>query len=154
MHPPHDSIAPELKDIGSLDSPAVLRRLNTGEHGLSVEEVERRRREFGENRVAHEKQARLLRQLLGRLLNPLVVLLVVLAVLSVVMQDQESAIIIVVMVFLSISLDLIQERRSAVGKFEEPLPVLGRPGKRPLEVAEEFRFDQAGAQGGQTDRQE
>ena len=98
--------------MGSLDSAAVLRRLNTSVHGLAADEVERRRREFGENRVVQARQSRLLRQLLRRLLNPLVVLLVTLAVVSVLMQDQESAAIMLVMVFLSISLDVIQERRS------------------------------------------
>ena len=33
MHPPHDSIAPEIKEIGSLDLAAVLRWLNTSERG-------------------------------------------------------------------------------------------------------------------------
>src|SRR6266702_4744881 len=107
--PPHrESIVPELREIGTLEAAAVLRRLGTSERGLSADEVQRRREKYGDNRVAHEKRDRLATQLLGRLLNPLVILLVALAAVSIVMHDEESAIIILVMVFLSISLALIQ----------------------------------------------
>jgi Mg2+-importing ATPase len=107
-----DSIAPELKEMVTLDAAAALSRLGTSERGLSAAEVEHRRLEHGENRIAHEKRAGFAAQLLGRLLNPLVILLVTLAGVSIVMRDTESAIIILLMVFLSISLALIQERRS------------------------------------------
>jgi Mg2+-importing ATPase len=114
-----ESVAPELREIGTLEPPAVLKRLGTSEQGLSSSEVERRRLRFGPNRVAYERRTGLMAQLLGRLLNPLVVLLITLAAVSLLMRDQESAIIILAMVLLSISLSLVQERKS--GKAAEKL---------------------------------
>ncbi len=114
-----DNFAPELRELGTLDAQAVLRRLGGSEHGLTAAEVERRREQCGLNKIAHEKRTGLIAQILGRLLNPLVVLLVTLAAVSMLMDDQESALIIVGMVSLSISLSLIQEHKS--GKAAEKL---------------------------------
>ena len=107
-----ESLAPELREIGTLDCAATLRRLGTSEQGLTTGEVQRRRDQYGANKVAHEKRTGFLAQLLTRLLNPLVILLVALAVVSILMRDVQSAAIILGMVFLSISLGLIQERKS------------------------------------------
>jgi P-type Mg2+ transporter len=108
-----ESVAPELREVASLQPAEALRRLETSEYGLSPAEVDCRRQEYGENRVAHAERTGLIGQLLHRCLNPLVILLVTLAVISLVMRDQESAIIIFVMVFLSLSLAVIQERKSS-----------------------------------------
>jgi Mg2+-importing ATPase len=110
--PTKESVAPELVRIASLDPAQALQRLETSERGLSAAEVDRRRQKCGENRVAHERRAGVVTQLLRRCLNPLVILLVALAAISLVMHDQESAIIILLMVFLSLSLAVIQEHKS------------------------------------------
>jgi P-type Mg2+ transporter len=107
-----EGLAPELRAIAALDSAAALQRLGSSEKGLSDDEVLRRREQYGENKLAQEKKTGLLVQLVTRLLNPLVILLVTLAVVSVLMGDARSAIIILVMVFLSTSLGLVQERKS------------------------------------------
>lgn len=114
-----ETLAPELLEIASLDSAAVLGRLDSSSRGLEKTEVASRREKFGENRIAHEGGPGFLRQLGARLLNPLVVLLVALAVTSILMGDEESALIILGMVLLSISLGLLQERKS--GKAAEKL---------------------------------
>ena len=95
-----------------LDCAAALRRLDSTEQGLSSSEVQRRREQYGANKLAHEKKSSLVIQLLARLLNPLVILLVSLAVVSILMKEEQSAIIILGMVFLSITLGLVQERKS------------------------------------------
>src|SRR3569833_2378470 len=110
--PPRDGLAPELREIAALDCVAALQRLDSSEKGLSEEEVQKRRGQYGENKLAHEKKTALLVQLAARLLNPLVILLVTLAVVSVLMSDAQSAIIILVMVFLSTTLGLVLERKS------------------------------------------
>jgi Mg2+-importing ATPase len=110
--PHRDSVAPELREVAALECAAALRRLGSTAQGLSAAEVERRREQYGENKLAHEKTAGWVAQLLARLLNPLVVLLITLAVVSVLMNEQDSAIIILGMVFLSITLGLLQERKS------------------------------------------
>jgi Mg2+-importing ATPase len=110
---PHgEGVAAELREVGALDCAAALQRLDSSEGGLSTGEVERRREQYGENKLAHERKAGFVRQLVTRLLNPLVVLLVTLAVISFLMRQQESAVIILGMVFLSITLGLVQERKS------------------------------------------
>ena len=114
-----EKLAPELLEIGKLDGAATLARLGTSARGLELAEIERRRERYGQNRVAHEQRQGFLRQLSLRLLNPLVVLLITLAVVSILMGDEESALIILGMVLLSISLGLIQERKS--GKAAEKL---------------------------------
>src|SRR6185312_335511 len=110
--PHHEGVAPELREIGVLDCAAALRRLDSTEQGLSSSEVQRRREQYGANKLAHEKKSSLVIQLLARLLNPLVILLVSLAVVSILMKEEQSAIIILGMVFLSITLGLVQERKS------------------------------------------
>lgn len=107
-----ETVAPELLEFASLDSTTVLGRLDTAPRGLEEAEAERRRGKLGENRIAHERGPGFLRQLGARLLNPLVILLVALAVISILMGDEESALIILGMVLLSISLGLLQERKS------------------------------------------
>ncbi|HEY6924440.1 MAG TPA: cation-transporting P-type ATPase, partial [Steroidobacteraceae bacterium] len=107
-----DGLAPELRAIAALDSQAALRSLKSSEKGLSEDEVLIRRTQYGENKLAHEKKASLMVQLLGRLFNPLVILLVTLAVVSLVMSEAQSAIIILAMVLISITLGLVQERKS------------------------------------------
>src|SRR5581483_7301391 len=110
--PHREDLAPELRELGVLEPPAVLGRLGTSEQGLSADEVESRSERLGLNKVASEKRKGLLREVLGRLLNPLVVLLVTLAAVSIVMDDEEAALIILAMVVLSISLSVAQERKS------------------------------------------
>jgi P-type Mg2+ transporter len=110
--PHREDLAPELRAIAALDGAAALRRLDSSETGLTEDEVHRRREQYGENKLAHEKKTGLLLQLVARLLNPLVILLLTLAVVSVLMSDGQSALIILVMVFLSSTLGLVQERKS------------------------------------------
>lgn len=95
-----------------LTAEQVLVRLGVPSGGLSTDEVDRRRGRFGPNRVARERPESLLRQILQRLLNPLNVLLLVLATVSTFMGDREAALFILAMVFLSLFLLLLQERRS------------------------------------------
>ncbi|MDB6046797.1 MAG: mgtA [Gammaproteobacteria bacterium] len=106
-------ISPELLGLTSLSGAEVLQRLRTSERGLSAAEVERRRAAYGANKVAHEERETLVGQFLRRLRNPLNILLLTLASVSVVMGDREAALIISVMVVLSLSLAIIQERRSS-----------------------------------------
>ena len=102
-----------LVRLATLDVPAVRRELQGSERGLAPQEVERRRAECGENRIAHERREPLVRQVLLRLANPLNLMLLALAGASVVMGDNRAALFIFVMVFLSLTLATVQERRSS-----------------------------------------
>jgi P-type Mg2+ transporter len=110
--PRREHLSPLLIEVGTFDPAAVLARLQTSDNGLTDEESQRRRGIYGSNSVAHESRSGLWAQLLKRLLDPLVIMLVVLGIVSILMGDARSAILILGMVALSISLGLIQERKS------------------------------------------
>ena len=114
--PPSESrgaLPPLLLELAPLSAQAALERLRSRAIGLEPDEVAARRAQFGPNRVAHEEHEALPTQILRRLLNPLNVLLLTLAGLSVAMGDHEAAAMIVAMVLLSLTLALVQERRSS-----------------------------------------
>src|SRR5262249_41470493 len=87
----------------------------TSANGLTAEEVTGRRARFGANKLAHEPHLPLLAHFLRRLVNPLNLLLVSLATLSALLGDRQSPVMIFLMVVLSVSLSLLQERRSSKG---------------------------------------
>ena len=102
-----------LAQLAALDVSAALRQLGAAERGLSAAEVHRRRAQWGENRIAHERQEPLALQVLRRLANPLNLLLLALAAVSLAMGDSRAASVISVMVALSLTLATVQERRSS-----------------------------------------
>jgi Mg2+-importing ATPase len=107
-----EGLAPELLEMAGCTAETALQRLNVSLRGLPLTEVEIRRQRYGPNRVAREEHEPLLHQFLQRLLNPLNILLLVLAGISTLMGDHEAAALIAVMVVLSLSLSLVQERKS------------------------------------------
>ncbi len=109
----NESVPAELLELAASTVPAALERLHSRPRGLEPAEVAARREEFGANRVAHEEHETLLVQFLRRLLNPLNILLLTLATVSVSMGDREAATMIFAMVALSLTLALVQERRSS-----------------------------------------
>jgi len=108
-----EAIAPQILSASAQTTAEVLQALGTSDGGLSEADVSSRRETYGENRVAHKERAGVLTQVLGRILNPLVVLLLVLVVISLLMGNHEAAGIIFFMVILSVSLGVIQESRSS-----------------------------------------
>ena len=108
-----EEVPARLAELAGLEVPAVLRALETAEHGLSLAEVQERRAQWGENRIAHEQREALTRYVLRRLVNPLNLLLFALAAVSMAMGETRAALIIAVMVILSLTLATVQERRSS-----------------------------------------
>jgi Mg2+-importing ATPase len=100
-------------ELAGLDAPQALASLETTPQGLLPAQAAARRQIHGENRVARDEHETLPAQLLRRLLNPLNMLLLTLATVSAVMRDREAAAIIFGMVVLSLSLGIVQERRSS-----------------------------------------
>ncbi|WP_374255702.1 magnesium-translocating P-type ATPase [Aquabacterium sp.] len=89
-----------------------LSSLQASAQGLSSDEARTRLAQLGANVVVADARVGLLRQLAQRIVNPLNILLLTLALVSVLTGNVESAVIITLMVVLSISLALVQERRS------------------------------------------
>jgi Mg2+-importing ATPase len=86
--------------------------LKTSETGLSTAEVQVRRATFGPNRVVEVHGQRPLRAFLRKFRNPLVIVLLGAAALAALTQDPASFFIITSIVFLSVLIDFVQERRA------------------------------------------
>lgn len=125
----------ELVELAAASHEEVFRRLSTSSAGLTSEEVVARRAQFGANKVAHEEHAPLLRQIARRLLDPLNILLLSLASLSAAMGDRQAPTMIFAMVFMSLSLSLVQERKS--GKAAQKLRAMVRTTASVVRVAVE-----------------
>ena len=82
-----------LLEACSLSAEECFTRMGSREKGLSAEEVEEKRREFGTNEVSTKKGGLLLRTY-HRFANPLVVQLLVIAGVSFIMGDIRSTIVV------------------------------------------------------------
>ena len=96
--------AARLIEVSGMGAEDVLEQFITGIRGLLESEAEKRLAEHGSNTIARQKKKGFLRQLVGRLLNPLNLLLIVLSVTSFVTGDLDGGIIIAFMVVLSVVL--------------------------------------------------
>jgi Mg2+-importing ATPase len=118
----------------------VLSTLETRMDGLSKAEAEARLEKYGPNEVAQEKQHGWLWRLALATRNPLVILLSVLALVSWLTDDPGSAVVMLVMVVLGVSLRFVQEWRadSAAAKLKAMITVTatvireGQPREIPL----------------------
>ncbi|HVO73042.1 MAG TPA: magnesium-translocating P-type ATPase [Ignavibacteriaceae bacterium] len=123
-----------LLDICSLDVPSALLKLETSINGLTEEEAEKRLDEYGYNELAHSKTLSIWEDLFNRCKSPLVIQLLIIAVVSLIIGEMKSTIIVSVMVFLSVGLSYILDRRSSravesLGKRVQSQVVLIRSGK-------------------------
>jgi Mg2+-importing ATPase len=105
-------VSQRLIDSARLSPEDVYRLLESGPNGLTVEEVEDRRRRYGANEVAREKKRSLPSRLLDNVKNPLVILLIVLGVISFLTGDVRATVVIGVMVVLGVVLRFFQELRA------------------------------------------
>ncbi len=112
-----------LLAVCALSPEESLRNLGTGERGLSAEEVERRRQEFGRNEVLQKKGGFWVRTV-GRFANPLVIQLLIIALVSFLIGDRRAAIVVAAMILISVALSIVQEERS--GKAAEKLRAMVR----------------------------
>jgi Mg2+-importing ATPase len=106
------NLSPELLELATLTAAQALERLHSAAAGLAAPEVEARRAQYGSNVIAHQDHAPFAVQLLRRLLNPLNLMLLALAAVSLATGESEAAAIIFLMVVLSLTLAILQERRS------------------------------------------
>ena len=91
----------------------ALQRLGVTEKGLSDEQVETAREEYGSNILSHRKEAGIVMELLQRCRNPLVIQLLVICGVSLLMGDVRAATVVGAMVVLSVVLAYVQEHRSS-----------------------------------------
>jgi len=103
----------KLMELCTLPAEEALQRLGVTENGLSDEQVETAREEYGSNILSHRKEAGIVIELLQRCRNPLVIQLLVICVVSLLMGDVRAATVVGAMVLLSVGLAYVQEHRSS-----------------------------------------
>src|SRR5207302_4406776 len=106
--------AVKLHEAAPGSSEDLFRAYRTGPGGLPPAVVTARLEEYGPNEVAHERPPSWYVQLWHGFANAFSALLAILATVSLITGDDESAIIIGVMVLLSGLLRFFQERRASV----------------------------------------
>jgi P-type Mg2+ transporter len=103
----------KLMELCTLPAPEALQHLGVTEEGLSDEQVETAREEYGSNILSHRKEAGIAKELLQRCRNPLVIQLLVICGVSLLMGDVRAATVVGAMVLLSVVLAYVQEHRSS-----------------------------------------
>jgi P-type Mg2+ transporter len=132
----------KLMELCKLPDEEALQRLGVTENGLSDEQVEAAREEYGSNILSHRKEPGIVMELLQRCRNPLVIQLLVICGVSLLMGDLRAATVVGAMVLLSVVLAYVQEHRSskAVEKLHEMVQtdsLVMRDGKeRDISIAE------------------
>ena len=106
------ALSAELMAVSRCDPAAAVRSLDCTDAGLDEVQAAERLRRFGANRIAQERQAGIVQELINRTKNPLNALLLTLAVASYFLGDVRAAVVIAAMVILSIVTAFIQEHRS------------------------------------------
>ena len=123
-----------LADLCSVPVADALKALQTDALGLTTEEAERRLDEYGPNEMAHARRRGFFADMLERCKSPLVVQLLVIAIVSAAIGEAKSTVIVSAMVFLSIGLSYILDKRSSqavesLGRRVQPRTVALRDGK-------------------------
>lgn len=114
----------DLNEIVGLGLDALFERFRTSLKGLTEEEAESRRQEYGLNEFARKKKRTLLFQILSKFVNPLVVVLLIIAGFSIFLGETISAVLVIAMAVMSVLLSFIQEHRA--GKEAERLSEMVR----------------------------
>ncbi|MCC6819471.1 MAG: magnesium-translocating P-type ATPase [Verrucomicrobia subdivision 3 bacterium] len=125
----------------SVTEAELLQQARTSANGLSTEVAAKILAEVGPNRVGIGQRHSVLRDLLHRCRNPLVIQLIIIATVSYIMGDLRSTVVVGGMVFLSVFVSYIQEARSskAVEKLQKMVKTTvtvlrdGKAAEAPLE---------------------
>jgi Mg2+-importing ATPase len=80
--------------------------------GLSEEEAVMRLEHFGYNEISSRKRQHIVLEFLLHFKNPLIIILLIASVISIFLSELTDAVIILVIVFISVFIDFIQERRA------------------------------------------
>jgi Mg2+-importing ATPase len=102
----------------------LLEKFKTSSKGLHEQEAVRRLEEYGYNEPAKKKKRTIIFQILSKFINPLVIVLLIIAGFSLFFGEKISAILIIIMAFISVFLSFIQEHRA--GKEAEKLSEMVR----------------------------
>jgi P-type Mg2+ transporter len=96
----------------SLETQEILSMFNTSLHGLTDKEVTKRVSLYGYNEPAKKEKIPVVKQILMKFLNPLIILLLIIVLSSLFFGEMVSAIFVSLMIIISVFLGYIQEYRS------------------------------------------
>jgi Mg2+-importing ATPase len=91
----------------------IFDRLKTSPKGLTEHEAKRRLAEYGFNEPAKKKKRTILRGILSKFVNPLVIVLIIIAGFSLFFGEKISALIVALMAVMSVALAFVQEHRAS-----------------------------------------
>jgi len=91
----------------------IFEKLKTSEKGLTDQEAKNRLLEYGLNEPAKKKKRTILRGILSKFLNPLVIVLLIIGAFSLFFGEKISAIIVSFMAVMSVALAFLQEHRAS-----------------------------------------
>lgn len=123
--------------VSGLPFSTLYAHLASGGGGLASTIAASRLRRFGPNQTAPRHRPALWRQVLGRFINPLVLILLFASALSAMTGNLTSFTIVLTMVALSVTLDMVQERRAenAIDALRRSVAVTVRVLRDGVEVA-------------------
>ena len=90
----------------------ILSKYHTSEKGLSIAEVEKRQKKYGENRLEEKKPTPLVVLFLTQFIDLLIALLIIAAIAAFAIGDVIDAAVIIIAVLLNAIMGFIQEYRS------------------------------------------
>ncbi|PWI26712.1 magnesium-translocating P-type ATPase [Kurthia sibirica] len=105
----------------SSDIPQVMEQFNTSYNGLSIENIEKSRLQYGSNTISHDKEDSLVKKIITSYITPFTSILITLAIISFMTdyvlaptgdKDLAAVLIISTMVIVSGSMTLFQSIRS------------------------------------------
>jgi Mg2+-importing ATPase len=111
-------------DFVTCTQESLLQFFDTSLKGLSEKEAIERLEKYGYNEPAKKKKRTVIFQIFSKFLNPLVVVLLIIAGFSLFFGEKISAILVILMAFISVFLSFIQEYRA--GKEAERLSEMVR----------------------------
>lgn len=98
-----------MKEAYRENKEQLLKRLNTRETGLTEEEAEQSRKEYGLNELAEGRKKSPAAIFLGQFTDFLVLILLAAAAISAFLGDWESALVILVVITMNAILDTVQQ---------------------------------------------
>jgi len=101
-----------IEVLAALPADDLMKMFETSLRGLTREEAEQRLAQYGFNEPARKKKRNLSKQILSKLLDPLVVVLILIGFFSLIFGEKIESALVLVMILLSVSLSFIQEYRS------------------------------------------
>jgi len=100
-------------DLASLGMDSLFEKFNTSKPGLSNDEALARIKVYGHNEPAKKKKRTIAAEIFRKFLNPLVIVLMIIAVFSFFFGQKISALLVMLMAFISVVLSFAQEHRAS-----------------------------------------